>query len=91
MGEEELALEGHVVDRLSEGERRLFDALGGKHWVEHVERGVVVAPKVYDILARDVFVRGMEGPAVEALRRAIRHFDDGGYRGQPEFEKLIGF
>lgn len=79
------------MSELSVGEKRLFAALNGAHWIEHVERGAVVAPKVYDLLAIEAFKNNAQGAAAEALRRAIKHFDAGGYRGQSEFENLIGF
>lgn len=46
---------------------------------------------VYTILAVQCFAENRHGPEVEALRRAMAHFESNGYRCNSEFEKLIEF
>lgn len=77
------------MGELSEAETKLFKALNGDWLILLIEQDQLVAPRGYEILARTCFVENKKGPAVDKLRAALLHFDNGGYRRQPEFEKLI--
>lgn len=83
------------MSNLSDAETKLFHALGASLWVELVEgtKGTtpIPAPRAYSMIAVEVFIKNLSGPAVEALRRALIHFDKGGFRGTPEFDRLISF
>lgn len=77
---------------MTEKERALFEALGEGRLVELVERGAIVAPKAYEMAASNAFVEDKRGPAVEALRRALKAFVRGeAHRRTEKFEELITF
>lgn len=77
------------MGELSENETKLFKALNGDWLIFLIEQDQIVAPKGYEMLARTCFVENKKGLAVNKLRAALLHFDNGGYRKQPEFDKLI--
>ncbi len=74
---------------LSDKEWELVRALS-PHWFSLLQEGVnVMFPNILNIIALDCFVDNRTGPAVESLRRCVRHLQSGKYRKTPEYEELI--
>jgi len=72
----------------SENEKKLFRALGCKEELYHLP-----PTSLYTCVTLTVFVENLQGPHVDALRRAIQAVIVSGkpYRNTPEFENLIKF
>lgn len=73
----------------SKQEIKLFKELGFdrflniKYWQTH-------PVQLYEMIQRELFIKGTNGPAVDAVRRAVDAILNGDpYRLTPEFDKLI--
>lgn len=81
-----------IASKFSEAEERLIRALGYEWVLEPVSRGSIPEPKVYDLMALEVFAENKKGPTVDALRRvllALRNCKL--YRHTDEFDQLCSF
>ena len=77
------------MSELTDAEIRLFKGVGQGWLIPLVQAGQIFAPNAYDMAAMEVFINDNQGPWVEALRRAVARMKNGGYRGNPEFDKMI--
>lgn len=80
------------VNDCTEAELKLIRAIS-PHWYDLVTGDTEFnTPTVFRILVEKCFIENMEGPAVEALRRAYGAiFKCKPYRHTPEFDKLCEF
>lgn len=71
----------------SEAELKLLKAMK----VPQVMLDHIAATVIYKSIAVDAFCKNLSGPHIEALRRGMMYLEDGGYRGNKTFDKLIEF
>ena len=71
----------------SEAEEKLFKAFK----IKDIILDNIVPSQVYRMMATGAFLKNQQGPHVEALRRGMKHLEDGGYRGNKTFDNLIEF
>ena len=78
---------------LSPNEIKLFSAVDSISLAfrQAVLNGAIDVMDAYKYFTLAVFANNETGGHVEALRRAMKHFSECKYRGNPEFEKLIEF
>ena len=77
-----------MTGEFSQAEVTLIKELGFSWLLDPVSRGSIPEPKVYEIMALECFTDDRKGPAVEALRRAVRAIRNGEYRKTPAFDAL---
>lgn len=75
-----------MQDEYTNAELRLFGKFGMLRLTH-----TLIPTTAYKLAVHKAFVKDMKGPAVDALRRAVIHMDGGGFRKNPEFDKLIDF
>jgi hypothetical protein len=77
-----------TMNGYTEREIKLIEAFGYGHLVPIIESG----PSLYRMCVEKAFIENLEGPHVEALRRAYRAISKcNPYRCTKEFEKLLEF
>ena len=80
-----------MINDFSPNELKLIGAIS-KHWLMVVSNVQFNEISVYRNLTEECFISKAQGPAVEALRRAMIAINKcNPCRGTPEFEKLIEF
>jgi hypothetical protein len=74
-------------DDYSQNELKLFGAFNLAHLVTHLP-----APSLYRLAVEEAFLKNLQGPHVEALRRGANAMQEmKPYRKTPEFDKLVEF
>jgi hypothetical protein len=76
-----------LQNELSTAERNMFQKLGWDY-LFHTDIG---AMNLYRMATEKCFIENKDNAAVHALRRAMKHFAEGGYRGNKPFDQLISF
>lgn len=72
--------------RYSQLELGMFDSLG----VAHIALSRLTAPEVYRLAGEKAFIEGLQGPAVDSLRRCISEIYHGHFmRLTPEWDAMI--
>ena len=77
---------------LSDAERHLIEAAGFGYLIDAVERGSLMAPMLWNVIAMRVFVDDVRDSRADAVRRVVRALESTSvYRMTPEFDALCAF
>lgn len=81
-----------IERKLSRAEVDMFIDLGYSRFVSEFIKGEWPASIIYSVVADEVFLENRQGPAVEALRRAVKALRKGIVRRlTPEFDALVKY
>jgi len=76
------------MTKYSAAEEKLFKALG----LEHLLKAPILAVGTYRLAIEEAFINNLQGPAVDALRRAGKSMQNSTpYRFTTAFDALIAF